>query len=168
MTEWLHFDFSLSYIGEGNGNPLQYSCLENPRGGVAWWAAVCGVAHSWTWLKWLSSSSKDLLDQQNKAEVTLGLLSFKPPFSLSSLTFIKRLFSSSLLSAIRVVSSVYQRLLIFLPAILISVCALSSQAFCIIYSASKLNKQGDNIQPWCTPFPIWNHWEVALLFHVQL
>ena len=48
--------FSLSCTGEGNGNPLQYSCLENPRGGGAWWAAVYGVAQSWTRLKWLSSS----------------------------------------------------------------------------------------------------------------
>ena len=48
MTERLHFDFSLSYIGEGNGNPLQCSCLENPRDGGAWWAAVYGVAQSWT------------------------------------------------------------------------------------------------------------------------
>ena len=50
----------------------------------------------------------------------------------------------------------YLRLLIFLPAILIPVCASSSPAFCIMYSAYKLNKQGDNIQPWHTPFPIWN------------
>ena len=56
-TEWLHFHFSLSCIGEGNGNPLQYSCLENPRDGGAWWAAVYGVAQSRTWLKRLSSSS---------------------------------------------------------------------------------------------------------------
>ena len=56
-TEWLHFHFSLSCIGEGNGNPLQCSCLENPRDGGAWWAAVCGVAQSLTRLKWLSSSS---------------------------------------------------------------------------------------------------------------
>ena len=54
-TERLHFDFSLSYIGEGNGNPLQCSCLENPRDGGAWWAAVYGVAQRRTWLKWLSS-----------------------------------------------------------------------------------------------------------------
>ena len=54
-TERLHF--SLSCIGEGNGNPLQYSCLENPRDEGAWWAAVYGVAQSRTWLKWLSSSS---------------------------------------------------------------------------------------------------------------
>ena len=56
MTEWLHFHFSLSCIGEGNGNPLQCSCLENPRDEGAWWAAVYGVAQSRTRLKWLSSS----------------------------------------------------------------------------------------------------------------
>ena len=54
-TERLHFHFSLSCIGEGNGNPLQCSCLKNPRDGGAWWAAVSGVTQSWTRLKWLSS-----------------------------------------------------------------------------------------------------------------
>ena len=82
------------------------------------------------------------------------MLSFKPTFSLYSFTFIKRLFSSSSLSAIRVVSSAYLRFLIFLPAILIPACASSSPAFLVMYSAYKLNKQGDNIQPWCIPFPI--------------
>ena len=82
--------------------------------------------------------------------------SFKPTFSLSTFTFIKRLFSSSSLSAIRVVSSAYLTLLIFLPAILIPACVSSSPAFLMMYSADKLNKQGDNIQPWRTPFPIWN------------
>ena len=56
-TERLHFHFSLSCIGEGNGNPLQCSCLENLRDGGAWWAALCGVAESRTQLKRLSSSS---------------------------------------------------------------------------------------------------------------
>ena len=70
--------------------------------------------------------------------------------------FIKRLFSCSLLSAIRVVSSAYLRLLIFLLAILIPACASSSPSFLLMYSAYKLNKQGDNIQPWRTPLPIWN------------
>ena len=84
------------------------------------------------------------------------MLNFKPTFSLSSFTFIKRLFSSSSLSAIRVVSSAYLRLLIFLPANLISSCDSSSPAFLMMYSAYKLNKQGDNIQPWHTPSPIWN------------
>ena len=51
MTEQLHFHFSLSCIGGGNGNPLQCSCLENPRDGVAWWAAVYGAAQSRTRLK---------------------------------------------------------------------------------------------------------------------
>ena len=58
MTERLHFHFSLSCIGEGNGNPLQCSCLENPRDGGSWWAAVYGVAQSRTQLKRLSSSSR--------------------------------------------------------------------------------------------------------------
>ena len=74
------------------------------------------------------------------------MLSFKPTFSLSSFTFIKRLFSSSLLSAIRVVSSAYLRLLILIPAILIPACASTSSAFLLMYSAYKLNKQGDNVQ----------------------
>ena len=56
-TEQLHFHFSLSCIGEGNGNPLQCSCLENPRDGGVWWAAVYGMAQSRTRLTWLSSSS---------------------------------------------------------------------------------------------------------------
>ena len=60
MTEQLHFPFSLSCIGEGNGNPLQCSCLENPRDRGAWWAAVYGVAQSWTQLKRLSSSSREV------------------------------------------------------------------------------------------------------------
>ena len=55
-TERHHFPFSLSCLGEGNGSPLQCSCLENPRDGGAWWAAVYGVAQSQTQLKWLSSS----------------------------------------------------------------------------------------------------------------
>ena len=81
------------------------------------------------------------------------MLSFKPAFSLSSFTFIKRLFSSSLLSVVRVVSCACLQLLIFLPAILVSACASSSLAFHMMYSACKLNKQGDNIQPWHIPFP---------------
>ena len=59
-TERLHFHFSLSCTGEGNSNPLQCSCLENPRDGGAWWAAVYGVAQIRTWLKRLSSSSSNI------------------------------------------------------------------------------------------------------------
>ena len=107
MTERLHFHFSLSCIGEGNGNPLQCSCLESPRDGGAWWAAVYGAAQSRTWLKQLSRI------------------------------------------CIYVV-------MIFLLAILIPPYASSSLTFCMMYSAYKLNKQGDNIQPWCSPFLIGN------------
>ena len=81
---------------------------------------------------------------------------FKPDGSLSYFTFIKRLFSSSSVSAMRVVSSPYLKLLIFLPEILIPACASSSWAFHMMYSSYKLNKQDDNIQPLCIPFPIWN------------
>ena len=85
------------------------------------------------------------------------MLSFKPTFSLSSFTFIKRLFTSSSLSATRVGSSAYLRLLMFLPAILTPAWASSSPYF------SWCTLQGDNIQHWCTPFPIGS----SLLFHVQ-
>ena len=83
------------------------------------------------------------------------MLNFKPAFLLSSFNFFKR-FSFSLLSAIRVVSSAYLRLLIFLLAILIPACASSSLAFHMMYSAYQLKKQDDNIQPWPTPFRILN------------
>ena len=84
------------------------------------------------------------------------MLSFKPNFSFTSFTFIKRLFSSSLFSTIRIVSSVNLRLLILLLEILIPVCASSSLAFHMMYCAFKLNKQGDNVQPWHNPFSTWN------------
>ena len=89
-------------------------------------------------------------------------LSFKPAFPLSSFTF-KRLFSSSSLSAIRVVLSAHLRLLIFLPSILIPTCASSSLAFCLMYYACKLNEQDDNIHLWHTPFPICNQSVVPCL-----
>ena len=60
MTERLHFHFLLSCIGEGNGNPLQCSCLENPRDWGAWWAAIYGVTQSRTWLKWLNRLQRKL------------------------------------------------------------------------------------------------------------
>ena len=77
-TEWLYFHFSLSFIGEGNGNPLQCSCLENPRDWGAWWAAVSGVAQSWTQLKWLSSLAASILAwkipwQRNGGIQSMGL-----------------------------------------------------------------------------------------------
>ena len=101
------------------------------------------VAHDWAWSSFFECC-------------------FKPAFSLSSFTFIKRLFSSFSLSATRVVSSAYLSLLIFLSAIMIPACVSSSLSFHTMSSTYKLNKQGDNIQPWCTPFPIWNQ----LLVHI--
>ena len=73
---------SLSCTGEGNGNPLRCFCLENPRDGGAWWAAVCGVAQSWTWLKWLSSSSSSskLLIVSNFFKHILALIFIYFPF----------------------------------------------------------------------------------------
>ena len=73
MTERLHFPFSLSCIGEGNGNPLQCSCLENPRDSGAWWAAIDGVAQKQTRLKRLSSSSmpcfRDLAEENDNGNL---------------------------------------------------------------------------------------------------
>ena len=136
-------------------------------------------------ISWLQSPSSVILDPPKIKSATFSIvspsichevmgpdakillfwiLSFKPTFSLSSFTFIKRLFSYFLLSAIRMVSYTYAirmvsytylSLLIFFPAILIPACASSSLAFLMMYSAYKLNKQGDNMQLWCTHFPIW-------------
>ena len=77
MTERLHFHFSLSCIGEGNGKPLQCSCLENPRDGGAWWAAVCGVAQSPTRLKQLSSSCSNVKDSSGLLTESICVLSEK-------------------------------------------------------------------------------------------
>ena len=126
-------------------------------------------------ISWLQSPSTVILEPKHRKFVTaptippsichevMGLgamilvfliLSFKLAFSLSSFTLIKRLLSSSLLSATRAVSSAYLRLLIFLPATLIPACNSSSLAFPLMCSADKLNKQGDSKQPSCTPFSI--------------
>ena len=134
-------------------------------------------------ISWLQSLSAVILEPKKIKSVTVSIvspsvchevmgrnaiifvfwiLSFKPIFSHSSFTFIKRLFSSSSLFAIRVVSSVYLRLLIFLSEIFIStfLIFISSLAFYMLYPAYKLNKQGDNTQPWHTPFLIWNQFVV--------
>ena len=73
-TERLHFHFSLSCIGEGNGNPLQCSCLENPRDSGAWWAAIYWVAQSRTRLKQLSSSSNSLFQYRLNFPTRLSAL----------------------------------------------------------------------------------------------
>ena len=87
MTERLHFHFSLSCIGEGNGNPLQCSCLENPRDRGAWWAAVYGIAQSQTRLKRLSSSSSSracVLRCSSRVPlfVTLWTIALQTPLSM--------------------------------------------------------------------------------------
>ena len=91
MTERLHFHFSLSCIGEGNGNPLQCSCLEDPRDGGAWWAAVYGVAWSRTRLKWLSSSSSfeaSAKHMENTGKVMFHILSQKDKMSWCELSIL--------------------------------------------------------------------------------
>ena len=128
-------------------------------------------------ISWLQSSSAVILEPREIKSFTVSfvspsichevmgldamilvfwMLSFKPTLSLSSFTFIKRPYSSSSLSAIWVVSSAYLRLLIFLLAILFPTCDLFSPIFHLMCSTCKLNKQGDNIQPCHTPFPILN------------
>ena len=127
-------------------------------------------------LSWLQSPSAVIWVQENKVchcfhffliylpwsdetgyhDPSFWMLNFKPTFSLSSFTFIKRLFSTSLLSAIKALSSAYLRLLIFLPTIWSPACVSSSLAFHVMYSAYKLNKQAGSIQPWGTPYLILN------------
>ena len=134
-------------------------------------------------ISWLQSPSAVILEPRKMKSVAVSLvslsichevmrpdvmilvfwkLSFKPTFSLSSFTFINRLFSSYSLS-IKMVSSACLRLLIFLPEILIPAWASSSLAFPMMFSAYKLNKQGDNIQPWCT---LLYQFATSLVFHV--
>ena len=90
-------------------------------------------------------------------DLSFFTLSFKPSFPLPAFTLIKRLFSYSSLSAIRVASSAYLKLLIFLPAVLIPAYNSSGLAFLMMCSAYKLNKQDDNKQSCCTPFSILNY-----------
>ena len=92
MTEWLCFHFLLSCFGEGNGNPLQCSCLENPRDGGAWWALVSGVAQSRTRLKRLSSSSSSMVCAlvyrlQTQSFLPLNYLSYFPLILFPSFIF---------------------------------------------------------------------------------
>ena len=124
-------------------------------------------------ISWLQSPSAVILEPKKRKSVTastfspsicheaMGLdamilafliFSFKPTFSLPSFTFIRRFFSSSLLSATRVVSSAHLRLLISLLPILISACDSSSLTFLLMCSGYRLNKHGDNRQPCCAPF----------------
>jgi len=138
-------------------------------------------------ISWLQSPSAVILEPKKVKSLTVSIisssichevmelhaiilvfwmLSFKPNFSLSSFTFIKRLFRSSSLSTIRVVCSAFMRLLIFLPAIVIPACSSSSLAFHMIYSAYKLNKHGSNIQI-SSLAVLLSQIATSLLFHVQ-
>ena len=128
-------------------------------------------------ISWLQSPSSVILEPKKIKSVTVStvspsichevmgpdamilvfwMLSFKPTFSLSSFTFIRRLFSCSSLSAIRVVSSAYLKLLIFLLANLVPACASSSPAFLKMYSVYKLNKQSWQYTALTYSFPFWN------------
>ena len=93
MTERLPFHFSLSCTGEGNGNPLQCSCLENPRDEGDWWAAIYGVTQSWTQLTWLSSSSR--------GEKSVSLHPYLPGVVLEEETPIHSVFNVSIRSLIQ-------------------------------------------------------------------
>ena len=125
--------------------------------GSWWWTRRPGmlqfmgsrrVRHDWvTELNWMGSDAMILV---------FLIFSFKLALSLSSFTLIKKLFSSSLFSAIRVVSSTCLRLLMFLPPVLIPVCNSSSLSFLLMCSAYRLSKQGDSRQRCCTPFSILN------------
>ena len=90
MTERLHFHFSLSCIGEENGNPFQCSCLENPRDGGAWWAAIYGVTQGQTQLKRLSSSSKILREFCLEKLFFFFSPFFSPKKKIKSFLIIKR------------------------------------------------------------------------------
>ena len=98
MTERLHFHFSLSCTGEGSGNPLQCSCLENPRGCGAWWDAVYGVSQSQRWLKQLSSSSSMSIELVMPSN---HLILCRPLFLLPSIFPSIRAFSNELALRIR-------------------------------------------------------------------
>ena len=93
-TEQLHFQFSLSCIGEGNGNPLQCSCLENPRDGGAWWAAIFGVTQSRTRLKRLSSSSSFLLEIPCIIPCAKGITWSQPSMKQPQTTIYEKYFHS--------------------------------------------------------------------------
>ena len=121
MTERLRFHFSLSCVGEGNGNPLQCSCLENPRDGGAWWAAVCGVAQSRTWLKRLSSSSSIL----GKGCLLLGASNFRHT-DLSSIW----VFSSWLVNCLSLKGCSFLLLPPVIASVIMPLCLSVSNLYC--------------------------------------
>ena len=136
------------YYQVWNRSPAQVGCMRQVlrAGSLGWPGGMGWGTHINPWLIHVSVWQKPL---QYCKVISLQLININEKIK-------KRLFSSSPLSTIRVVISAYLKLLIFLLTILISACYSSSPAFLMLYSAYKLNKQGDNIQPWSTPFPIWN------------
>ena len=104
------------------------------------------------WLNWTELNWTELMGPDAMIFI-FWMLSYKPTFSLSSLNFIKRLFSYSLFT-IRVVPPAYLRLLLYPLVVFTPACDSYNLTFCMMYSEYKLNKQGDNIQPYHTPFPV--------------
>ena len=137
------------FFGEGNGEPLQYSCLENPMDGGACWAAVHGVTKSHTSerLHFTHFTCFILYHWRRKGQPTPVFLPGESHGQRSLAGHgpwgCKELDTTEVTKH----ASAYLRLLIFLLAILISACDSSSPAFCMMYTADKLHKQGDNIQP---------------------
>ena len=160
LFTFLHKGGLICISGEGNGNPLQCSCLENPMDGGAWWAAVHGVAKSWTRLSnftftfYFHALEKEMAT--HSSILAWRIPGTKEPGGRPSMGSPRVGHNWSDLAAAAGAASPCLRLLIFLPAVVIPACVSSSPAFHMMYSAYKLNKQGDNIHPWHTPFPIWN------------
>ena len=124
-TERLHFHFSLSRIGEGKGNPLQCSCLENPRDGGAWWAAVSGVAQSWTRLKWLGSSSSSIHDTHFSPSLSVSKYTLSLEFCLLGSIQIRPHLSVPLALQFLIWITTTASLVISFPLILISLSCFS-------------------------------------------
>ena len=124
--EWLHFHFSLSCTGEGNGNPLQCSCLENPRDSGAWWAAVSGVTQGWTRLKWLSSSSSNHKIGAIQSHIQAPLIVLFPPSLVTSSTYILNPLKSSGIN-------------FFLTPIYVDILTSSKESWMFLLKASMVN-----------------------------
>jgi len=153
MTEWLNWTEIDHSFSEPRSKVLLISWLQSPSAVILKPKKIKSVT--------VSIVSPYICNEVMGLDAMIfvfWMLSLKLAFSLFSFTLVKRLLSSSLLYAKRMVSSAYRVMDIFLE-VLIPVCASSSLAFCMMYSVYKLNKQGD-IQPWHTHFPIWNQYIV--------
>ena len=151
--------YSFSYLEPVQGASVLISWLQSPSAVILGPKKIKSVT--------FSIVSPSICHEVMGPDAIFILLSFKEGFSLSSFTFIRRLFSSFSDSAVRVVSSAYLKLLMFLLAILALACASSSPAFYILYSTYKFNRQDNNIQPLCTPFPILNQSVIPCTVHLH-